>query len=194
MNDQYIKLLLVEDNPGDARLIREMLSEAIGVSFDIEWVDRLLSGLEYLNKNKVDLILLDLGLPDSQGLDTLNRLLSRPYPVPVIVVISQLADEVLAVQAVRSGAQDYLIKGQADSNHLVRAIRYAIERSRVEIKLAKQLNELQSWQNIILDREDRIQELKREVNELLIRLGEPMRYSSQEIKNQDTLVGNEKED
>jgi len=132
MNDTRIKILLIEDNPGDARLIEIMLSEAKGMTFDLTWVDSLPAGLTRLHSDPIDIILLDLGLPGSSGLDTLRCLLAQVQRVPTLVVLSGLSDENIAFQAVQSGAQDYLIKGQVDSALLVRSIRYAIERSQAD--------------------------------------------------------------
>ena len=125
------KVLLVEDNPGDARLIREMLAEEKTTRFDLKCVDRLSSGLEHLEKGNIDAILLDLGLPDSQGLDTFTKLYDRAQGLPIIMMTG-LDDEELAVKAVGMGAQDYLVKGQLDNRLLVRTIRYSIERKRME--------------------------------------------------------------
>lgn len=128
MLTQTIKVLLVEDNPGDARLIREMLATA-GENFQLEWVDRLDDGLERLDRGGVDVVLLDLGLPDSQGLDTF---ISAAWHCPGVpfVVLTGLADENVGVAAVRQGAQDYLIKGEVEAGLLLRAVRYAAERMR----------------------------------------------------------------
>jgi DNA-binding NarL/FixJ family response regulator len=123
LSDKHIKVLLVEDNPGDSRLIREMLAEARGVTFDLEYADRLQVGLEYLGERKIEAVLLDLGLPDSQGLETLSKTYAQAPEVP-IVVLTGLNDELLGVEAVNRGAQDYLVKGQVDPNLLVRAIRF----------------------------------------------------------------------
>ena len=131
MDNKSIKTLLVEDNPGDSRLIREMLAEARGVTFSLEYADRLQVGLEHLREGGIDVVLLDLGLPDSQGLETLSKIYAQAPEVP-IVVLTGLNDEMLGVQAVNRGAQDYLVKGQVDVNLLVRALRYAIERKRAE--------------------------------------------------------------
>jgi len=135
MNDKAIKVLLIEDNPGDTRLIREMLKEAGATQLELVCTDRLSTGLERLAEGDIDVILLDLGLPDSQGLDTLGRVLAEPPGAPVIVVLTGLDDEALAIQAVRAGAQDYLVKGQVDGNLLARAMHYAIERQRAEEEL-----------------------------------------------------------
>lgn len=131
MGAEPIKTLLVEDNVGDRRLIREVLSEARGVTFDLKYADRLQAGLEQLSEGEIDVVLLDLGLPDSQGLETLSKAYAHAPKVP-IVVLTALHDEMLGVQAVNRGAQDYLIKGQVDGNLLRRTIRYAIERKRAE--------------------------------------------------------------
>lgn len=131
MTNKPISILLVEDNPGDRRLICEMLTEARSATFDLKHVDRLQVGLEHLDNNRVDVVLSDLGLPDSQGLETLNKIYAQVPEVP-IVVLTGLNDEMLGVQAVNKGAQDYLIKGQVDANLLSRTIRYAIERKQAE--------------------------------------------------------------
>lgn len=126
MNDS-IKILLIEDNPGDVRLLREMLAEMPGTPFDLECADRLSAGLERLAAGEIDVILLDLSLPDSRGFDTFLRVQGQAPRVP-LVILSGLDDEALALKAVREGAQDYLVKGQFDGLLLLRAIRYAIER------------------------------------------------------------------
>ena len=134
MADKPISILLVEDNPGDRRLICEMLAEAKSVTFDLKYADRLQAGLGHLDENRVEVILLDLGLPDSQGLETLSKIYAQVPEVP-IVVLTGLNDEMLGVQAVNKGAQDYLIKGQVDTNLLARTLRYAIERKQTEERL-----------------------------------------------------------
>ncbi len=130
--DTPIKVLLIEDNPADARLIEVMLGEAPGLDFELSWVDNLTAGVQRMAEGKVDIVLLDLGLPESTGLATLHKLFERGSKVPTLVVLSGLTDEGIAVQALKSGAQDYLVKGQVDSALLVRAIRYAIGRSQAD--------------------------------------------------------------
>ena len=129
MQNQPIHVLLVEDNPGDARFVREMAREV--PDLDIHHVDRLAAGIEYLAAQKVDVILLDLGLPDSQGLETLRAILKSGCAAPVVVLTGQ-DDEAVGQAAVREGAQDYLIKGRVAEHALTRAVRYAIERKRAE--------------------------------------------------------------
>jgi signal transduction histidine kinase len=133
---ETIRVLLVEDNPGDARLIREILARARGAQFELERVERLSAALERLTTGGIDAILLDLTLPDSNGLDTFFKVHARAPRVP-ITVLSGFDDEVVAIHAVREGAQDYLVKGQVDRNLLVRALRYAIERKRSEEALQR---------------------------------------------------------
>ncbi len=131
MSSKSVSTLLVEDNPGDRRLIREMLAEVSSITFDVQYADRLQAAIEYLGQNKVEVILLDLGLPDSQGLETLRKIYAQVPELP-IVVLTGLNDEMIGVQAVNEGAQDYLIKGQVDTHLLRRTIRYAIERKQAE--------------------------------------------------------------
>jgi len=131
---EKIRILLIEDDSGDARLIRELLAEGDGASFDLEHVDCLLKGLTRLAQGGVDIVLLDLTLPDSHDLDGLGKISAQTLEVP-IVVLSGVSDERVTIKAVRDGAQDYLVKGEIDSNLLVRSIRYAIERQRLRVAL-----------------------------------------------------------
>jgi signal transduction histidine kinase len=135
--EQRIRVLLIEDNPGDARLIQELLSEA-GL-FSLDTVDRLDLGLKSLSQKTPDVLLLDLSLPDSHGFQTFLQVHTHAPMVP-LVVLSGLVDESLALEAVRKGAQDYLVKGRVDGQMLSRVMRYAIERKGTEERL-KQANE-----------------------------------------------------
>lgn len=125
-----IHLLLVEDSPLDARLLLDYLRRMTKANFQTVVVDTLENALTYLDTNPVDLIILDLVLPDSQGSETLIRLLERQSTIPVIV-LSGLNDEELAVEAVRLGAQDYLVKSQVNSDLIFKSIAYAIKRGQV---------------------------------------------------------------
>lgn len=131
MNTEVIRILLIEDNPGDVRLIREMLSDAELFNCVLECTARLSAGLEHLAGQPADIVLLDLGLPDSQGLDTLAKVCSQVPGIPV-VVLTGMDDEGLALEAVRQGAQDYLLKGAINGRALWRVITYAIERKASE--------------------------------------------------------------
>ncbi len=137
-----LKVLLIEDNAGDAHLIQEMLLEADGSMFELESVDRLSTGLERLATGDIDVVLLDLGLPDSSGLDTFIKVHAQASEV-AIVVLTGLDDTELAINAVHEGAQDYLPKSQLDSELLVRSTRYAIERKRAEAEIRKLNEELE---------------------------------------------------
>lgn len=139
--NEALRILLVEDNPGDARLLREMLPR----SFHLTHVERLDDALAKLKSTPHDAVLLDLTLPDSHGLDTFRRL-RKAFPELPVVVLTGLADDDGAVQAVREGAQDWLVKGQADAAVLIRALRYGIERER----LLAQLHELDRVRSLFL--------------------------------------------
>lgn len=130
-----INVLLVEDNPGDAKLVKEELDEASPGDFSLHHVERLEDAVRKLKENSFDVVLIDLSLSDAQGMGTVARV-SSEFPNTPIVVLSGLYDEKLAVQAVQVGAQDYLVKGQGDGNLLTRSLRYAIERKQVEERLA----------------------------------------------------------
>ena len=134
MNNGVANVLLVEDNAGDARLISAMFDEIDGQHFRLSRVDRLSAGLDALTRNEVGIVLLDLTLPDSLGMDTFARVFAQAPQIPIIV-LTGTDDEVLALNAVKTGAQDYLIKGRVDSAVLLRAMRYAIERKRATEQL-----------------------------------------------------------
>lgn len=124
------RVLVVEDNPGDARLVRELLVEGGIPARDIVRVERLGDALATLTSTTFDAALLDLNLPDSAGLDTLRQLLAAASDLAV-VVLTGLADEAVGLLAVEEGAQDYLIKDQVNGDGLTRSLRYAVERRRL---------------------------------------------------------------
>jgi len=142
MADRPIRVLLVEDNPADARLLREYLTEPDGQQFHVTHAARLAEAVNFLKSDRFDLALLDLSLPDSQSLETVRRIRSEAPNTPV-VVLTGMDDESLGTEAVREGAQDYLVKGQADRRLLVRAIRYALERHLAEEALARYRDSLE---------------------------------------------------
>jgi len=131
-----VKILLVEDNPGDVAFFREMLGEINTVQLELTHCNTLSSALISLSKGSFGIILLDLSLPDGKEIDTVVRMNAAAPHVP-IVVMSGLGDEELAVRSLHEGAQDYLVKGHVDSNLLIRAMRYAIERKQTEDALQK---------------------------------------------------------
>jgi signal transduction histidine kinase len=132
MNMQSIKtILLVEDNPGDARLVRETLNDQAPHNAKLTHVGCMREAEKYLAVHTVDIILLDPGLPDAQGLEAVRRV-HAAAPGATLVVLTNLDDETLASQAMQEGAQDYLVKGQIETRALLRALRYAIERKRLD--------------------------------------------------------------
>ncbi|NYB25828.1 MAG: PAS domain S-box protein [Methanobacteriaceae archaeon] len=131
-----IKVLLIEDNLGDAVLIQEMLKDVKTTNFQVKHAQILSEGIEYLQNEDFDIILLDLALPDSQGIDTFNRANEHAAELPIII-LTGLSDEEFAIKAVGEGAQDYLVKGEVDSRLLARSMKYAIERNIIEDKLKK---------------------------------------------------------
>lgn len=128
-DENAIRVLLIEDNPGDARLIQEMLKDTGKIDMLVEHAATLKEGLKYVGnpEKPLDAVLLDLGLPDSQGFETFERFRQEAASFTTII-LSGLNDVDLALHAVRQGAQDYLVKGQISGDVLLRAIRHAIER------------------------------------------------------------------
>jgi diguanylate cyclase (GGDEF)-like protein len=134
-------LLLIEDNLGDARLLREMLNGQTSFNTQLTQLESMMAAEAHLAKRAVDIILLDLGLPDAQGLEAIRRTHAAAPGIP-LVVLTGLDDESLAVQALQLGAQDYLIKGQIETRGLLRALRYAVERKTMEsaaLAMARQM-------------------------------------------------------
>ncbi len=142
MSAPSIKVLLIEDNPGDARLIKELFSECVPGSFDLKCAESLAQGFATLSSEEIDTILLDLSLPDSQGFETFTRVHDRTPEIPIIV-LTGFDDETLAIKAVQQGAQDYLAKGHVSRHLLARATRYAIERKHTEKSLRRVRDELE---------------------------------------------------
>ena len=128
---EIIRVLLIEDSPSYAEVIRIMLDKIQDTRFELLDAKRLSDGLHYLGENGADIILLDLKLPDSEGIETFNKVYNKAQGLPIIVLTVTDNDE-LALEAVQKGAQDYLVKEQVDKKSLIHAIRYAIERKHVE--------------------------------------------------------------
>jgi diguanylate cyclase (GGDEF)-like protein len=132
-------VLLIEDNPGDTRLIREMLAEEPEAPFQLHCAERLSNGLEHLSRDAPALVLLDLSLPDSFGLDTFAKVYAHSPGVPIIVLTGN-DDRTVALSAVKGGAQDYLVKSRLDRELLLRSMQYSIERKRYQVQLEHQAN------------------------------------------------------
>lgn len=135
MNDNQIRILLVEDNPGDAVILEQMLNEIYDNKYEMIHFLRLEDALKHINED-IDILLLDLNLPDSNGKETFNTMNIHAPELPIII-LTGLLDEELAINIVSDGAQDYLVKGQIDKQLLSRSIKYSIERKRIEIDLRK---------------------------------------------------------
>lgn len=135
MNSEPLRILLIEDNPGDVCLLREMFSTEQPGSYEITHLPRLGLALNHLAQGGVDIVLLDLGLPDGEGMDTVRRVNKLAPQVPVIVLTGTDEDDAVA-GAMSEGAHDYLVKGQIETRALPRALRHAIERFRMQAKAA----------------------------------------------------------
>ncbi len=148
MSRRKISLLLVEDNPGDVRLIQEMFQQQPAGEFHLKCVRRLGEALQELKESSPDVVMLDLGLPDAKGMETV-RTAHQAAPDMPLVVLTGSDDEALAIEALHEGAQDYLVKGQIDAQVMVRALRYAIERHRLqsEIRNLSLFDDLTGLQN-----------------------------------------------
>lgn len=143
MNNPTVKVLLIEDKQDEARLVRQMLKVARASEFALVHVNQLAKGLRYFVGGEIDLILLDLMLPDSQGLETLQQVRAQA-PEAAVVVMTDMGSAELAREALQVGAQDYLIKGQFNADTLVRAMRYALERQRLLVELERRTQESES--------------------------------------------------
>jgi signal transduction histidine kinase len=136
---KQLNILLVEDNEGDERLIRELLDEQDLISFNVDLASSLKESANKISEKNFDIILLDLGLPDSSGLETLTKLMTMFPELATIIILTGLNDTETGLKAVNNGAQDYIIKGQVDSEKLIRSITYSFERSRLIIELKIQI-------------------------------------------------------
>ena len=145
MNTATIKILLVEDSPSDADLLRQSLGQAALGRFDVTWVERLGDAIKRLSEEVFDILLLDLSLPDSSGPETFRRAREAAPRLP-IVVLTGVHDERVGLTAVHEGVQEYLVKGESDGRHTARAIRYAIERKQAE----EQLRQQREWLRVTL--------------------------------------------
>lgn len=163
MKQAPTKVLLVEDNPGDVLLVRASLEHATFEQFEVFVANRLATAIERAKADAVDVLVLDLGLPDSRGLETFVRMHEALPDVPVIL-LSGLEDEEVAIQSVQQGAQDYLLKGFTMMDLLPRAIRYALERHRFQARLARFAGELRE-KNAELEEELR---MAREIQRALL--------------------------
>lgn len=147
MSSHYLNtVLLIEDDPGDALLIEEMLEQQGGISHLVN-AERLSEGMSFLQRNCCDAVLLDMNLPDSSGLPTMTRLMDVAPSTPIVILTGH-SDESFAIEAVKSGAQDYLMKGDIQGKVLMRSLYYAIERKKLEIALKQTRDQLEHQSRI----------------------------------------------
>jgi len=175
MEKNKLKILLIEDNPGDARLISELLKEISSFDYTLITTSTLKEGCEQIKINHPDLILLDLNLPDSMGHNTFISIMDCCSDIPIILV-SGVEDEELSLNLIKEGAQDYISKQRLNDSLLDKVILYSIERKRAERALKRKTEELENLNSHFVGRELKMVELKKEVNELLVRLGEKEKY------------------
>ncbi|NEO99457.1 MAG: response regulator [Symploca sp. SIO2E9] len=143
MSSQTTNILLIEANKHSVFLLKTLLTQAHQFPMSIEHVERASEGMALLARGGIDIVLFDLSLPDSEGLDTFKQIYAH-FPEVPIMILSEIADEEIAAVAVHSGAQDYLVKGQFDNDLLLRAIRYSIERHSLQLSLKQQTQFLQT--------------------------------------------------
>lgn len=167
MPEEQIKILLIEDNDGDAVLLKEMLAEISLKKFLLSRCVSLSDGISFLENNKIDIVLLDLSLPDSSGLTTFTQLHEKFIDLPVIL-LTGLDDQELALNSVQAGAQSYLVKGGTDSSLLSSSILYSIERSRL-LKIVKdELNQRKAVEQV-LTKTNRALKVLSECNQIVVR-------------------------
>ena len=138
---QELKVLLIEDNPGDAFLIKFYLGESTSPVFQVSHAETVKAALELLSQNKFDLILSDMNLPDSFGVDTIKSILGR-FPGNLVIVLTGLTDEEVGLETVRFGAQDFLVKGKFDGKVLISSVMFAFERFKLNTQIDQVSKEL----------------------------------------------------
>jgi PAS domain S-box-containing protein len=167
MERSEIHLMIVEDNPGDFRIVSAILEECPNPFFNIRHAESLGECMKVLDIEKIDVVLLDLGLPDSSGFSGLEKIISKYKLLPIVILTGQ-DDERIGIEALQKNAADYLVKGQINENLLVRTLRYAIERKRVEEELVKARDELEER---VKFRTKELNELNRELQEEIVTRG-----------------------
>ncbi|MFZ1126691.1 sensor histidine kinase [Methanoregula sp.] len=179
-----MKILVLEDSPSDMEMLRELLEDQDKRAFDVIHVERLSAAIPYLSKGNIDIIISDLGLPDSQGLDTLKTLKEHSSEIP-IVVLTGLDNERIGIEALKEGAQDYLVKGQMSSQSLSRSLRYAIERNAIETERKKM--ELQITQQL-KEKEMLLKEIHHRVKNNMQVISSLLNLQSQTAKDDATRL------
>jgi len=170
VNKNTINILLIEDNPDDANLIKTLLTISGGNEFNIKHALCLTEGIKLLSTGNVGLILLDLWLPETQGLETLDRVHSIDPETP-IVVLTAYEDEKSGVKSLQKGAQDYLVKGKIDENLLRRVIRYSLERQKILKQLYRRINENKRIQEKLKKSEEKYRTIFENIQDIYYEVG-----------------------
>ena len=188
MTGKFIHIILVEDNPGDALIIEEMLKDIYDNDFNLHF-QRVEEGVKHLNED-FDIMLLDLNLPDSQGFETFKTMNENAPELPIII-LTGLVDEELAINIVSEGAQDYLVKGQIDKQLLSRSIKYSIERKHIEIDLR---NSEEKYRLMVEKIESGLFLInsKNEINYVNKQMADMLGYNTDEFINEDVLISSKK--
>lgn len=181
MDTEKIRVLLVEDNPDDARLIQELLSIYNGNDFEVKHVDSLINGLSYLAKNGIDLILLDLWLPDSHGMETLKKV-RKESPGRPVVVLTAMDDPDIRISALRGGALNYLVKGEITSELLICTMRCVMKQHRLIEKLKKQVRKRRKAEESLKKSYNKLEEKVRKRTDELLKSNELLRKEIEERK------------
>ena len=150
IDKEITQILLIEDNPADARLVEIYLKESTMLNCEITTAEELQEGLNYLEEEEFDAILLDLTLPDSQGFNTIKTVIEE-FPEYTIIVMTGLEDETIALNSVKAGAQDFIVKGNFDSNLLSRTISYAMERHQLQKRLERYAKAIKANEERLLE-------------------------------------------
>lgn len=187
MNTNRIRTLLVEDNPADKRLVQEGLRGMGPSGYDIECADHLATAVDQLQAGGFDVVLLDLSLPDSSGIETLNRVRRQEPRVP-IVVLTGLVDEEAALNSLNQGAQDYLLKGEFSGDLLDRAIRYAIERHQVMAENLRLLEEVKASKDELERKNQRLAQLYETAHQFVDNVSHEFRTPLTVIKEFTSIV------
>lgn len=182
MDMRKLQVLLVEDNPDDAELLQEIIADAKETPCSLVHVERLKDAHNCLSKHHFDVILLDLSLPDKQGLETVAQTYGIAPDLP-IVVLTGFNDQDMALEALRQGAQDYLVKGKIDHHLLFRAIHHAIERAQTLKRLRQSEEQLQRLNEELERRVDEQTDLLRQKNHFLEREIYHRQHLEEELRN-----------
>jgi PAS domain S-box-containing protein len=180
-----MKVLVIEDNPADMELIRDVLSDSGTSPSEFEHEKTLAAGISRLARGGFDCILLDLGLPDSQGIETVQTIRQAQPEIP-IVVLTGLDDAVSGVQALQEGAQDYLVKSHLNGYSLARSIQYARERKRIEAELIRKNRELTAAEEKLQAQNEELEAIEEELrrnNEELLGTEQILRERTQYLEN-----------